>query len=54
MKELVEKYGVSYIFVGSKEREKYGERLNEETLNSIGTVVFRDERSETYILEVSE
>ena len=54
VKELVEKYGVSYIFVGAKEREKYGERLNEEILNSIGTVVFRDERSETYILEVSE
>lgn len=54
VKELVEKYGVSYIFVGSKEREKYEDRLNEETLNSIGTVVFRDERSETYILEVSE
>ena len=54
VKELVEKYGVSYIFVGSKEREKYKDRLNEETLNSIGTVVFRDEWSETYILEVSE
>ena len=54
VKELVEKYGVSYIFVGAKEREKYGERLNEEILNSIGTVVFRDERSETYILEVSQ
>lgn len=42
------------FLLGLKEREKYGERLNEEILNSIGTVVFRDENSETYILEVSE
>ena len=54
VKELLEEYDVSYIFVGSTEREKYGEQLNEEVLNSVGTVVFRDERSETYILEVSE
>ena len=41
MKELLEEYDVSYIFVGSKEREKYGETLNEDVLKSLGEVVFR-------------
>ena len=54
MKELLEEYDVSYIFVGSTEREKYGEQLNEEVLNSVGTVVFRDENYGTYILKVEK
>ena len=54
VRELLEEYDVSYIFVGSTEREKYGEQLNEEVLNSVGTVVFRDENYGTYILKVEK
>ena len=44
----------AYIFVGSKEREKYGDALNEEVLNSLGEVVFQDEEYSTYILKVNK
>lgn len=54
MKELLEEYDVSYIFVGSKEREKYGDALNEEVLNSLGEVVFQDEVYSTYILKINK
>ena len=54
VKELLEEYDVSYIFVGSKEREKYGDALNEEILNSLGEVVFQDEEYSTYILKVNK
>jgi len=54
VRELLEEYDVSYIFVGSTEREKYGEQLNEEVLNSVGTVVFQDENYGTYILKVEK
>ena len=54
VKELLEEYDVSYIFVGSKEREKYGDALNEEVLNSLGEVVFQDEEYSTYILKVNK
>lgn len=50
VRELLDRYEVSYIFVGSKEREKYGERLNESVLGAIGTKVFQSEDSDTYIL----
>lgn len=52
VKELVEKYDVSYIFVGSCERNKYGENLNHELLGSLGEIVFRDGSSATYIVKV--
>ena len=54
VKELLEEYDVSYIFVGSKEWEKYGDALNEEVLNSLGEVVFQDEVYSTYILKVNK
>ena len=54
VKALLEQYEVSYIFVGSKEREKYAERLNETLLQSLGEVVFRDEITGTWILKVDE
>lgn len=50
IKSLIEKYKISYLFIGSCEYEKYGE-INSELLASIGTVVFR--QSETTIIEVS-
>ena len=45
-------YEVSYIFVGSKEREKYEDRLNNDMLKSLGEIVFADEKSDTYIVQV--
>ena len=50
IKSLIEKYKISYLFIGSCEYEKYGE-INSELLASIGKVVFR--QSETTIIEVS-
>ncbi len=52
VRSLLEKYDVSYIFVGSTEWDKYGGSLNEELLQSLGTVVFQDEVYGTYILQV--
>ena len=49
-----DEYDVSYIFVGSKEREKYGEALNEDVLKSLGEVVFQDEVYSTYILKINK
>ena len=50
---LLEEYEVSYIFVGSKEREKYGENLNETLLRGLGEIVFEDASSGTYIIKVA-
>ncbi|UWP60059.1 DUF2298 domain-containing protein [Ruminococcus gauvreauii] len=47
---LLEKYDVSYIYVGDLEREKYGE-INDSLLKSAGEVVF--ERNDTYIIAIS-
>lgn len=52
VKALLEKYQVEYIFVGAREREKY-ESLNESQLQSLGNVVFSDEQSQTYVLQVA-
>lgn len=56
VEELLEKYEVEYIFVGSCEREKYGENLNEDLLRSLGEEVFpggTGETGGTYIIKVS-
>lgn len=52
VRSLLTQYDVSYIFVGSKEREKYEDALNDTLLQSIGEVVFLDEDSGTYIVKV--
>ena len=52
IRSLLGEYHVSYIFVGSKEREKYEDSLNDTMLQSLGTVVFSDETSGTYIVQV--
>lgn len=52
VKRLLTNYDVSYIFIGSTEREKYGDSLNEALLQSLGTVVFQDEIYDTYIIKV--
>ncbi|MDO4617382.1 MAG: DUF2298 domain-containing protein [Lachnospiraceae bacterium] len=43
VKLLLEKYEISYIFIGSCEREEYGEELNEELLRTLGEVCFDGE-----------
>mgnify|MGYP002795145044 CR=1 FL=1 len=58
VEELLEKYQVEYIFVGSCEREKYGENLNEELLAELGEVVFQgtnltDGSDGAYVIQVS-
>ena len=45
---------MTYIFVGSREKEKYGEELNESLLQSIGDMVYQDSGSGTYILQVQD
>ena len=50
---LVEKYDISYIFVGSCEREKYA-NLNNEVLQSLGEVVYQDPDYETYIVKIKK
>ena len=54
VKALLEEYEVSYIFIGSKEREKYGERLNESLLRELGEVVYQDPNYNTYILKTEK
>lgn len=43
-KEILKKYNVEYIFVGSLEREKY-KQLDEEKIKSLGTIVFESGRT---------
>ena len=47
---MLEKYDVSYVYVGDLEREKYGE-INDSLLKAAGEVVF--ERNDTYIVAIS-
>ena len=52
--ELLERYDISYIFVGSCEREKYGANLNEAMLKSIGEIVYGDGTADSaYVVKVS-
>lgn len=52
VRELLDRYKVSYVFIGSKELEKYGEALNAELLKSLGTVVYQDKESGTCIVQM--
>jgi hypothetical protein len=52
VERLLADYDVSYIFVGAREQEKYGESLNNDLLRSLGEVVYEDEVYDTYIVEV--
>ena len=53
VKELLEEYDVSYVFVGSCERNKYGADLNNDLLKSLGEVVFQDSEYPTYIVKIN-
>ena len=52
VKSLLEEYDISYIFVGSCERKKYGAQLNNDMLKSMGEVVYQDDEWQTYIVKV--
>ncbi len=52
IRKLIARYDVSYIFVGAKENEKYGDRIDQELLMSLGEVVFEDSYSGTFIVKV--
>ena len=52
VEELLEEYEVEYVFVGSCERSKYGENLNNEMMQRIGEIVFETDNSQTYIVKV--
>ena len=55
VRSLLEKYDISYIYVGGPEAKKYA-FLNHEMLRNLGTVVYEapdlDQRYETYIVKV--
>ena len=53
VKELLDEYNVSYIFVGSCERNKYGADLNNDLLKGLGEVVFQDSEYPTYIVKIN-
>ena len=53
VKELLDEYNVSYIFVGSCERNKYGADLNNDLLKGLGEVVFQDSEYTTYIVKIN-
>ena len=52
VKSLLKEYDISYIFVGSCERKKYGAQLNNDMLKSMGEVVYQDDEWQTYIVKV--
>ena len=52
VRKLLASYDVSYIFVGSKEKEKYSDRLNRDLLYSLGEIVFEDPGWGTFIVKV--
>ena len=54
VQELIKKYEISYIFVGSCEREKYGANLNNAGLESLGEIVYQDPNYETYIVKIEK
>ena len=51
VRELIGKYGISYLYIGSLEREKYPD-LDDEALKKLGETVF--EKDETFIVEVGQ
>lgn len=52
VEKLISQYNISYIFVGSTEKEKYSENLNHELIQNLGQVVYQDSVSDTYIVKM--
>ena len=52
VRDLIKKYNISYIYIGSLERSMYA-NINDDLLQSIGTVAYSDGVS-TYILKVAD
>lgn len=52
VKALLDEYEVEYIFVGQRERESYGDAINNSLIMSLGDIVFKDAASETYIVKL--
>ena len=50
VKSLIEKYNITYIYIGQLEREKYSS-LNDTLLQSLGETVYSN-GEDTYILKV--
>ena len=51
IKQLMDEYNVSYIYVGDYERQKFAETgINEEALKSLGEIIFENES--VYIVEI--
>ena len=48
-KKMLEKYKVTYVFIGSLEREKY-KNLNEGKFNQLGKIVFQSGETKIYQL----
>lgn len=53
IRELMEEYNVSYVYVGDQERIKFAETgINEEAIKALGEIVFQNEH--VYIVKVAE
>ena len=53
VKELLNRYQVEYIFVGSQERQEYPE-INEALLRELGEVVYQGTGAEAYVIQVRD
>ena len=53
VKSLIEKYNITYIYIGTQERQVYYNSIRDVFLQSLGQVVFSDGEY-TYILKVGE
>ena len=42
------------LFRSGQEKEKYGTELNDSVLQSLGSIVFEDDMSGTYIVKVEQ
>jgi len=52
LQELLKKYDIEYVFVGTKEWEKYGD-VNLTLLEEIGNVVYESSNSNVYIIVIN-
>ena len=53
MKSLIKKYNITYIYIGTQERQAYYNSIQDVFLQSIGEVVYSDGEY-TYIVKVGE